>query len=332
MNNELVPIESIENKQNLVIYKSKKRRFLFFKLIFIAIFVGMALIIYFNFDKIFSFFEKSADVPFENDSSFESNTISSNTQASNTPSKEIPSNAYEIIENSFVFSTITNESEFELDVLEYNPKKTNEIYKKYGNEAPVVLIIHSACLEAYSNGSFYTTNDEFYSTKNNVRNVGKIIASTLTDLGVNAVHIENIFANGGIYSSKEEYESVLKDALRKYPSIEYVIDISRDIIISDDMTMIKPVCSKNGVKMAQMKLWVGSSTKNELWKSNLSLATMLASQNPDITSEVILSSFSFSSDICPQFLKIDVGAYSNTYEEACLLAYEIAYRFASLIS
>ena len=84
--------------------------------------------------------------------------------------------------------------------------------------------------------------------------------------------------------------------------------------------------------MAQMKLWVGSSSKNELWKNNLSLATMLASQNPDITSEVILSSFSFSSNICPNFLKIDVGAYSNTYEEACLLANEIAYRFGSLIS
>jgi hypothetical protein len=104
------------------------------------------------------------------------------------------------------------------------------------------------------------------------------------------------------------------------------------MLINDDLTMTKPVCSINGAKAAQMKIWVGSSVKNELWKNNLSLATMLASKNPDIISEVILSSFSFSYYLCPQLLKIDIGAYSNSFDEANILANELASRLTNLIT
>ena len=96
--------------------------------------------------------------------------------------------------------------------------------------------------------------------------------------------------------------------------------------------MTKPMCNINGLKIAQMKIWIGSSTKNELWKENLSLATMIASQNSDIVSEVVLSPFTLSYELCPQTLKLDIGAYSNTYEEALLLAEEASNRIASLIS
>lgn len=330
MNNELVPINMINDDKAIQLYKKKRKKHMLFKAILAIIFIIIALSIYFNFDEFFSHNNDANSL--DTSTNDLHSTSESNTQQPQPPIQNIPSNSFEIIEESFIFSSITNQTEHELEVVEYSPKKASEIYEKFGKEAPVVLIIHSACLESYSNGRFYTQNDDFYSYKNNVRDIGKTLATRLTSLGINTIHIENTFANGGIYSSKEEFEAVLKETLKKYPSIEYVFDISRDMLINDDLTMTKPVCSINGAKAAQMKIWVGSSVKNELWKNNLSLATMLASKNPDIISEVILSSFSFSYYLCPQLLKIDIGAYSNSFDEANILANELASRLTNLIT
>ncbi len=332
MNNALVPINEIKAEEKaLSLYKKQKRKIKLIRFVTLLTLGLLIALIYFNFEKISNFFNKET-LDSNADTSTNSSTSSSTDTLDKNPVQVIPSNAYEIIEEGFVFSSITNKTEFELGPIEFNPKKASEIYQNYGKEAPVALIIHSACLEAYSNGLYYTTDDEFYSNSENVRDIGKAMANKLTSLGVNTIHIDNIFANGAIYSSREEYNALLKSTLEKYPSIEYVFDISRDIIINDNLKMTKPVCSVNGTNMAQMKISVGSSTKNELWKSNLSLATMLASQNSDITKEVVLSPFSLSYELCPQFLKLDIGAYSNTYDEALLLANEASIRIASLIS
>ena len=222
MNNALVPINEINAEKNaLRIYKRQRSKFKMVKFVVFLLFAVFAIMICFNFDMISAIFT---------DKTLETNTDSSNTfintetNTNKDPVNAIPTDTFEIIEETFVFSTITNQTDFELGTIEYNPKKANEIYQKYGKEAPVALIIHSACLEAYSNGVYYSTNDEFFSNSENVREIGKAMASKLTSLGVNTIHIDNILANGGIYSSKDEYNAILKATLEKYPSIEYVFD------------------------------------------------------------------------------------------------------------
>jgi len=114
--------------------------------------------------------------------------------------------------------------------------------------------------------------------------------------------------------------------------MQYIFDISRDVLINDDLSMTKPVCERNGNKMAQLKITVGTSEGNDAWKSNLSFATMLASKNSSLVSSVVLSSFSLSQHLCPVSLKIDVGAFSNSFDEAALLANELSICLADLIS
>ena len=335
----LIPLTIIEEK-SLVRYKkkSKIKRFFIRLLTFCITIVCFSLIVM-NFDLIADFVKVIRSRGSDDNVSISSNTVSTSTNSSNSSqvntdinNDKIPSDAYEIIEKTYNFSEINNETEIIIEPTEFNFKSVEEIYQEYGTEAPVVLIIHSACLEAYSNGTYYSLDSSFYSGTKNVREIGDFISKQLNSLKINSIHIDNVFANGAIISSKAEYEKTIEMALNLYPSIEYVFDISRDTIINDDLTMIKPVTFKSGVKMAQMKISVGSSKENELWKDNLCFATLLASQNSDLVSDVVLTNFPLSQDIEPISLKIDIGAFSNSFEEAMYLANEFCVLLSELIS
>lgn len=332
--NELVPIEITHDALNKQHHAKKNKRGKGF--IVTLLFFSAVLVVAMSFPKIKLFFKSNVDdftnTPTDVDSSSDSSTIMETDSNTNSDLvKPIPNDSYKIIEESFLFSSITNNTELEIDPVDYKIKTAEEIYNQYGKESPVVLITHFASLEAYSNGTYYSTNDNFYSYADNVASIGKSLCQSLCKLGVNAIHMNEVFANGGIYSSKDEFEKALASILKKFPSIEYVFDISRDIIINDDLTMIKPICTINNQKAAQLQIWVGTNDNTELWQKNLSFATMLSSKNEDIVKSVILSPFSYSSELCPIYLKLDVGAYSNTYNEALILSEELSTRIAMLI-
>lgn len=334
-NNEIIPIE---NDSALIVYKKPKKRL--FKILFFVVISITVIIICLNYNDLSAFFVSINDSNNQSDYSSNSSTdtstntatsTNSDTSADSSISAAIPNGSHQILEGSFNFTQISNNTSYEIGALEYSPKKAQEIYKKYGDEAPVALIIHSACKESYSNGVYYSTSDDFYSSNENVKEIGKFIASELTSLGINTIHIDGIFKNGALYSSKEEYENALSNALKEYPSIEYVFDISRDVLINDDLSMVKPICIIDGNKAAQAKIWVGTSNNSELWKKNLSLATMIGATCPELVYDVVLSSFSYSYELCPTFLKIDIGAFSNTYNEAMLLSKALSTKIADLI-
>lgn len=333
-NNQLVPVQSTEKEeQEITFVKSKrkpKNKKTALKGLFALFLIALGFIICLNYDKIQSYFDKDTDsnFPTESNTDTESSDDSSDEQITDI----IPSGCYGIIEANKSFQQLKNESTIDVGALDLTPIKASEIYEKYGNDAPVVLIIHSSVLECYSNGKYYNTSDSFYSNEKNVGQIGKIICDKLNANGIKTIHIDSIFANGGIYSSTSEYESAIKQALKSYPSIEYVFDISRDITINDDLTMEKPVAYVNDIKMAQAKIVVGSSASNSFWEKNLSLALKLATSSNDIVCDVTLSAFSLSQELSPSCLQIDIGCFSNTYEEATLLAKEIADRISGLIS
>ena len=250
----------------------------------------------------------------------------------NKPDNTIPSGTLPIIEKNFTFEEITNETEITLEAMDFVPITASQIYKSYGNEAPVVLIVHKSCQEAYSNGVYYSMSDSFYSSSNNVGDIGKIICDALNSSGVNAIHLNEIYANGGRFSSSVEYKDAIKKALAAYPSIEYVFSISRDTLINEDYSMTKPIVSIDEVSLAQMKITVGACDDTELLEKNLSLAIMLATSKANLAYGVVLSRFNLSQSLSPCALDIDIGAFSNSFEEASILAIAFANEFALLIS
>ena len=330
-NNQLVPIQVKDDSKEIICVQSKRKKSAVKGLIFL-LFIAIIVVVAFNFSKIKGFFEKRfpSEAPIESDTNMESDSSTESTNVS-PPQDIIPENCYEFIETTKYFDSLTNDTSFEIGSLECNIVSASEIYKKYGNDAPVALIIHSSALECYSNGKYYSQNDEFYSRDKNVAQIGDLICNELNSCGINSIHISNIFSNGSIFSSTKEYEKAIINALKKYPSIQYVLDISRGVQINDDLTMNKPTTIVNSTQMAQIKIVIGSDEANRFWENNLSLALKLATDNKDIIRDVTLSPFSLSQELSPTCMQIDVGDYSNTFEEASLVAIELARRLSSLI-
>ena len=330
--NQLIPLD----KQSFAKI-SKKNKIPWGRIFLTLIFVSLLLVAIINFKSIIAFFENTLmdkthdSVPSPPTSENDNNESNNNVQSPPNDS-QIPKDNFQIIEKSFEFSQIKNNTAIEIESMDFSPISAKDIYSKFGNEAPVVLVIHSASQEAYSNGVYYSKNDDFYSSTNNVGDIGKIICEELNDLNINAIHINEVYANGGKHSSTKEYESKIASILSIYPSIEYVINISRDIIVNEDFTMTKPITISELGNMAQLKITVGSSANKDFWKKNLSLAIMLATSNASSIYEVELSPFELSQNISPCSLKVDIGAFSNSFHEASCLARSFAHTFASLIN
>ena len=344
--------DDIEENSVMVVKgkRRKKKGSLFKRLFCIALIAVACYYTYQNFGEIRSLANKLI-VQYRNGQANKSQPVDSNTDTDTDTNSgsyddsnitdlpendiQIPTDALNIFESTGKFVEIYNEAEIEIDYskLPEDFITVEDIYKKYGNEAPVVLIIHSSCKESYSNGTYYYTNDSFYSNENNVSTVGKVICDTLNESNINAIHIDDIFANGGIYNSRAEYESCLSEALKRYPSISYVFDISRDVLINDDLTMNKMIASINGSCVAQIKIAVGSSTDKSkaFWHKNLAFAKMLATENSDLIYNVTLAGFELSQNIAPVSIKIDVGSYSNTINDAILAGKELAKSICNML-
>lgn len=348
-NKDIIPLyrEDIDENSILVMRrrKRKKKRSFFKMLLCLMLIIGACSVMYKNFDKIEnlarSFLskiqnEQKSEFPpsFSTDSDGE---LTDDNIIADAPSDtvNIPKDAIAIIENSGKFTEVCNETELtlDLDYQKYEYTLATDVYKQYGNEAPLVLIIHSACMESYSNGVFYHTEDSFYRAESNVATVGKVICEALNKRNIKAIHIDDIFSNGSIYKSRAEFEKALDEALRMYPSISYVFDISRDILINDDLTMDKMITSINGSKMAQIKITVGSSSdeSSTFWHKNLAFAQVLANECSDLIYNVTLCDFELSQNIKPISMRLDIGAYSNSIDDAILAGEELADNICNLL-
>ena len=343
-NKQLVPINTDnDTEQGSVLVVNRKRRKRKFKLrrfLAIALLVCIGYFAYKNFSAIKEYanmhFNSSIENSSNNDQS--SNPDDNDLIIDNPPTPpsnldEIPLEALTINKVTYQFTTINNETSLELSLNESERAfiLANEIYKQYGNEAPVVLVMHSNALESYSNGEYYCTDDSFYSEKNNVSSLGAYVCKLLNENNINAIHIKDVFYNGSMHGAKEEFENKLSQILKQYPSISYVIDISRDIIFNDDMTMNKPITEIDENNCAQIKLTVGSNSENDFWIKNINFANKFALESNNIIYDITLSPFELSQNISPISLKVDLGAYSNSYEEAKLASQELALRLSHLL-
>lgn len=336
-NTDLIPIGS-----NIYKHDKLKRKFSFLKkFVCFSLILALFYMSYVNFDKIKSFVSNLAiDFESQQDSITEENNEDNQQNETSDNLKEefasqIPENANKIHSVASSFSCINNNSTLDIDLEFLNEAlpQISETYDKYGKNAPHVLIIHSSCQEAYSNGEYYFVNDNFYSSSNNVGDIGKLICDILNENHINTIHINQIFGTGGIYNSREHFESTINEALIKYPSIKVILDISRGYIINDDLSMNKVVIELNEKSVSQISLTVGSDTKKgEIYYKNLNLANAILRESNNLVYDITVAPFKLSQDIEPLFLKVDIGAYSNSFEEASFSAIELAKIICSLLN
>lgn len=186
-------------------------------------------------------------------------------------------------------------------------------------EEPQILIYHTHASEGYSDS---VEND--YSTT--VVGVGAYLTEILEDTyGYSVLH------DIGVYDSdRDRAYSVAKPYIEKIlednPSIEVVIDLHRDGVSSGT----RLVTEQEGVQMAQIMFFNGLSRttamgdieylENPYITENLafSLQMQIAAKElyPDFARKIYLKGYRYNMHLMPKSLLIEVGAQTNTLEEA----------------
>lgn len=252
----------------------------------------------------------------------------------NTPDDKVelyPSQRADLSVSPDAAYDLNNQTSFAPDVASLlktgNENMTCEqIYKKYGEDAPVVLIVHTHGTESYSaDEEDYSADDSFRTenTEENVIAVGEIMAKVFEKAGINVIHDTEMYDRESYKDSYSRSYAAVQTWLEKYPSIAYVFDVHRDAIIKEDMTKICPVGSYGGDDVAQIMLVVGTDeggADHETWEKNLSFAlevqSNLVKSEPSLARAVNLRSAAFNQGLSSGFLLLEIGSCGNTLEQA----------------
>lgn len=188
-----------------------------------------------------------------------------------------------------------------------------------GGEEPQILIYHTHASEGYSDS---TEGD--YSTT--VVGVGEELAGILRDTyGYTVLHDTGVYDSdrNRAYSVAKPY---IEQILAEHPSIEVVIDLHRDGVSSDT----RLVTEQDGVSVAQVMFFNGLSRttslgdisylENPYITENLafSLQMKLAAEElyPGFSRKIYLKGYRYNMHLMPKSLLVEVGAQTNTLEEA----------------
>ncbi len=225
-------------------------------------------------------------------------------------------------ENFFV----KNSTGHNFNLLEYLAKSP-EVHIK-NNDEPQVLIMHTHTSEAYMSkdtGFFY---ESFYprslNDSKNVTQVGKAVVESLKKNGINAIHCTTYHDNPTYNGSYSRAAETIKENLRKYPSIQVVIDIHRDSMGSKESGKVKPTFTYKDKKASQMMIICGCDPDKTLgfpnWEKNLVLALKLQKYCetlfPGITRPLNFSKVKYNEHLTPGSLLIEVGSDVNTLQES----------------
>lgn len=184
---------------------------------------------------------------------------------------------------------------------------------------PTVLIYHTHTTESYidSGGEYSTDNAK------NVVAVGEQMKKVLERHGLRTIHLTDNYIDTGAF--KKAYTRSLKGVkavLKQYPSIQIVLDIHRDSIITDGIEYCPLTVLKNK-EYAQVMVICGTDAKgmsHPKWKENLKFALSfvktLQTDYPGIARPVNLNANRYNTHVTPYALLMEIGGGANTLSQA----------------
>ena len=191
-----------------------------------------------------------------------------------------------------------------------------------------VLFNDTATTESYAEKS-----SDSYSKKYNPRTTDKSesvvavadeIEKKLTKAGIRTLHVTTYHDYPEYTGAYDRARKTIKSYLKKYPSIEMVIDVHRDSMTRDDGTKIKPTARINGKKAAQVMIITGCDNEGKLdfdgWRKNAVMAVQLQKKMADkyegLARPLYFAPFRYNMDLTPNSLLIEFGTDVNTLAEA----------------
>lgn len=191
------------------------------------------------------------------------------------------------------------------------------------SDEPQILIYHTHGSEAYRGSRKGRKSDT-------VIGVGDVLTKRLEQKNIKVVHDRNIY---DVKNGKEERSkaynyaaTAIEKNLKKYPSIQVVIDLHRDGV--NEST--KLVTRQNGKRMAQIMFFNGMSRtatngnikylKNPNKQTNFAFSLQLQAQAalkyPGFTRKIYVKGYRYNLHYRGRSLLVEVGAQNNTLSEA----------------
>ena len=191
-----------------------------------------------------------------------------------------------------------------------------------------VLIVHTHTTESYAEKS-----RSWYSKKYNPRTTDKSesvvavadeIEKKLNAAGIRTLHITTYHDYPEYTGAYDRARKTIQSYLKKYPSIEMVIDVHRDSMTRDDGTKIKPTAKIKGKKAAQVMIITGCDNEGKLdfegWRYNSVMAVQLQKKMTDkysgLARPLYFAPFRYNMDLTPNSLLIEFGTDVNSLSEA----------------
>lgn len=200
--------------------------------------------------------------------------------------------------------------------------KKNMKIRKDGSK-PKILIYHTHSQEAFKDSK---AGDK----KTSIVGMGDILTKELNDTyRIPTMHHEGVYdLIGGKMDRSRAYqlaEVKVRKILKKYPSIEAVIDLHRDGVGNNTHL----VTSIDGKKTGQIMFFNGLSRtkkngdiaylKNPYIQDNLAFSMQMqlaaTKKYPGFTRRIYLKSYRYNMHLMPKYLLIEAGAQTNTVKE-----------------
>ena len=186
-------------------------------------------------------------------------------------------------------------------------------------DGPQILIYHTHSQEGYA-------DSKPKDPKTSVVGVGDYLTKLLEEEGFSVLHHKGEYDVGDRDHAYSNAAPAIPKLLNDHPSIQVVIDLHRDGVGENT----RLVTTQNGKKMAKIMFFNGLSRttasgdipylKNPYIEDNLafSFQMQLAAEEyyPDLTRRIYLKGYRFNMHFCPKSMLVEVGAQTNTFEEA----------------
>ena len=185
---------------------------------------------------------------------------------------------------------------------------------------PQILIYHTHSQEGY-------TDSISGDPSTSVVGVGDYLTEILTEqYGLNVIHDTGEYDVGDRDHAYSKAGPAVEQILAENPSIEIVIDLHRDGVGENT----RLVTNMNGTEMAQIMFFNGLSRttalgdigylENPYISDNLAFSFQMqltaAEYYPGFTRNIYLKGYRYNMHFCPKTLLIEVGAQTNTLQEA----------------
>lgn len=210
-------------------------------------------------------------------------------------------------------------------------------------KGPKVLITHTHTSEAYkpTETHFYKPSDpnRTQDPRFNVIRVGDEIEKVLKKANIEVIHDTAFHDYPNYNGSYRNSLAAVEAYLKKYPSIQIVLDIHRDAMARPDNTQLKVVTEIDGKKAAQVMIVCGSDEgglSHPNWKCNLMFAMKLQQAMneiyPTLARPIDFRKERFNMHTTRNSLILEVGSNANTLEEAILGGRAVGNALARLLN